>query len=320
MKRNANILVTHDFSKGSSRALDYGIEFAIENRAELHFLHVEVLHDDSEIPTQPNKTKAQVLREELRADIQKSLKKQGYAYTDLSSIKYTVLREVAAAPAIIDYCKNYNIDMVVMGTHGRRGLSRKILGSVAEEVVRLAPCTVFTVREQLNFESLEDSLRTIAVPFDFSDHSKIALSYAKEMADSFDARLEIVHVIEEKLHPAFYTGGVSSVYDLQPNLEEKILAEMENIYDNLDGPEINAKYTVLKGHPVKEIVHWLEEKKHNLVVIATHGLSGLERVVLGSVTERIVRMAPCPVITVKSMELMKSPHSSWTDTTEPTTA
>lgn len=314
MKRNANILVTHDFSKGSSRALDYGIEFAIENRAELHFLHVEVLHDDSEIPIQANKTKAQVLREELRSDIQKSLKKQGFAYTDLDSIKYTVLREVAAAPAIINYCKNYDIDMVVMGTHGRRGLSRKILGSVAEEVVRLAPCTVFTVREQLDFNSLEDSLKTITVPFDFSDHSRVALSYARELADWFSAKLEMIHVIEEKLHPAFYTGGVSSIYDREPNLKEKVLAEMESVYKDMKGPDVEIGYTVLTGHPVKELIHWLEGRKHNLVVIATHGLSGLERVVLGSVTERVVRMAPCPVITVKSMELLKSPHSSLTET------
>ncbi len=314
MKRNARILVAHDFSSGSSRALDYGIEFAVENGAELHFLHVEVLHDGGNIPNHPNKTKAQLLREELRSDILKSLDKQGFEYNELSAIQYTVLREIAAAPAIISYCKKYKIDLVVMGTHGRRGMSRKIMGSVAEEVVRLAPCTVFTVREQLEFESLAESLNTIAVPFDFSDHSRYALAYAKEMADSFGATLDIVHVIEEKLHPAFYGPSISSIYDLEPDIEKKILQELKQIYSSMEGPRVEASFTVLSGHPVKELVKWTETKGHNLLVIATHGLSGFERVVLGSVTERVVRQAPCPVITVKDKQLFKTPYSTFTET------
>ena len=314
MEKNANILVAHDFSKGSSRALDYGIEFAVENNAALHFLHVEVINSQGELAAQPNKTKAQVLREKLRNDILNSLAKQGLNYTDIASIKYTVLRDVAAAPSIIDYCGKNHIDLVVLGTHGRRGFSRKILGSVAEEVVRLAPCTVFTVREQLQFNSLAESLTSIAVPFDFSDHSKLALAFAREMASSFHANLEVVHVIEDKLHPAFYQAGIGNIYDRHPGLESKVLDEMRNIFDNLEGPEVEVNFTVLTGHPVNELMRWTTEKGHNLIVIATHGLTGLDRAILGSVTERVVRLAPCPVITVKSPVLAQKPFSSYTET------
>ena len=317
MEKNANILVAHDFSKGSKRALDYGIEFAVENQAALHFLHVEIYNADGELTAQPNKTKAQLLRERLRNDILNSLAKQGLSYTDLPSIKYTVLRDVAAAPAIIDYCKQNKIDLVVVGTHGRRGFSRKILGSVAEEIVRLAPCTVFTVREQLEFDSFAESLTSIAVPFDFSDHAKVALAFAKEMASSFHANLEVVHVIEDKLHPAFYQAGVGSIYDRKPGLENKVLHEMQTIYAQTAGPDVEANFTVLSGHPVNEIIQWTTDKKHNLIVIATHGLTGLDRAILGSVTERVVRLAPCPVITVKSPVLTQKPYSTYTETLAP---
>ncbi len=312
MEKNPDILVTHDFSAGSKYALDYGIEFAAENNAQLHFLHVEVL-DNVELPSLANKTKAQQLREKLQADIKNSLDKQGLKPEDLNSIKYTVLREMAAGPAIIDYCKKYKIDLVVMGTHGRRGISRKILGSVAEEVVRLAPCTVFTIREQLEFKSLAESLKTIAVPFDFSDHSRLALAYARELASSFNARLDVIHVIEEKLHPAFYQAGIASVYDNHPDLPEKVQKELESILNEPDAPDVEKTITVLSGHPVNEIINHVETGKHDLIVIATHGLSGMERVVLGSVTERVIRQATCPVITVKNNHMSDKQYSTFTE-------
>lgn len=317
MERNARILVAHDFSSGSRIALDYGIEFAVENRAELHFLHIEVLHDQVYLSGTADKTKAQVLREELHTDIKNSLTKQGFVYPDISAIQYSVLQDVAAAPAIIRYARENDIDLIVMGTHGRRGLSRKVLGSVAEEVVRLSPCTVFTIREPVEFNSLAESLTTIAVPFDFSNHSRYAMAYAIEMAKSFSAKLDIIHVIEEKLHPAFYQAGVASIYDLKPNISTAVLDEMKKEFSKIADDEVEANFSVLSGHPVKEMIRWTEDRGHNLIVIATHGLSGFDRAVIGSVTERIVRQAPCPVITVKDKKITQTTDSSLTESYAP---
>ena len=313
MKNPQHVLVTHDFSSCSSQALDYGIEFAVMNRAALHFLHVEMLHGDVKLPDEKNKTKAQLLRENLKKDIWESMERQGYRHTDLELITYTVLRDVAAAPAIIQYCHDYDIDLIVMGTHGRRGLSRKLLGSVAEEVVRLAPCTVFTVREQIDFKPLEEAVSVIEVPVDFSDHSRTALAYAKDLADTFQARLDVLHVVEERLHPAFYNTGVMSVYDIEPDIEAKVLNELQQLVAEAEGPACEVQYTVLRGHPIKEILHWTESQKSDLIVVATHGLSGLERAVLGSVAERIVREATCPVVTVKHEDRIKQIHSTLTE-------
>ncbi len=299
MKRIKHILVAHDFSEGSHLALDYGIELAVENYAELHFLHVEVLHAETSQLKKQNKTKAQVLREKLRADILDSLKKQNLLYTDLKAISYKVMHEIAAAPAIIEYSNDNKIDMIVLGTHGRRGLRRKLLGSVAEEVVRLAPCAVFTVREQAKFSSLDENLGLITVPVDFSDDSRVALEHAKDLASSFGAQIEMVHVIEDRFHPIFYSAGVSSIYDMHPEIESSTLNELEVMFDSTKGPEAAVKYTVLSGHPVDEIINHVEKTKSDLIIIATHGLSGLDRAIMGSVTSKIVRFSPCPVITVK---------------------
>lgn len=298
MRKNARILVTHDFSECSHTALDYGVEFAVENRAELHFLHVEVLHDDVLKSSEPEKTKAELLREALRKDILSSLEKQGMQFTDLDVIKYSVLRNASAGQAILKYCTDYEIDLVVMGTHGRRGLRRTLIGSVAEEVVRLAPCDVFTVRENLEFASLEEGLRRITVPIDFSSYSRQALIYGKELAASFEAELDLVHVVEDKLHPIFQNAGATSIYDLHPEIEKNATDALEALHDETPGPDVPVRYVVLRGHPVHEIVDWTENQPCDMVVISTHGHSGLERTILGSVTERVVRHAACPVITV----------------------
>lgn len=316
MEKNANILVAHDFSTGSNCALDYGIEFAVENKANLHFLHVEVLYGPINFPGHPNKTKAQLFREALQADIEKSIEKQGFEKSEIGSISYSILQDIAAAPAIIDYAKQNKIDLVVLGTHGRRGLTRKIMGSVAEEVVRLAPCTVFTVTEHLEFVPLAERLNTIAVPFDFSNHAFLALSYAKEVASSFSATIDVIHVVEEKLHPSFYKADIKPVYAEKNNLQEKIHDEIQKIYENLPSPKVDATFTILSGHPVKELVNYTKNKAHDLIVISTHGLAGLDRAVLGSVTERVVRLATCPVITVKSKSISNKSYSSFTEDTQ----
>lgn len=299
MKRIARILVTHDFSEGSRLALDYGIEYAMENGAQLHFMHVEVLHDTLISSDEQKKTKGQILYEKLRADILQSLEKQNYQYADLKSIRYTVSRDVAAAPAILGYCKEHNIDLVIMGTHGRRGFKHKLLGSVTEEVIRFAPCTVFTVREQSEFKSLEHNLNLITVPIDFSEHSQAALTYAKELAEKFDATLNLVHVIEEKVHPIFHSAGVFSVYDMHPDIEETVLAELKKTVEATRGPVVPVEYSILSGNPAAELVKWMEKKKSDLAVISTHGLTGIDHALLGSVTEKLIRRAPSPVIVVK---------------------
>lgn len=314
MRKPHNILVAHDFSECSAQALAHGIELATKTGAALHFLYVEVLYSNQRLKEEAAKTKAQLLREKLKEAIMEAAEKLGIGEDDLPVTRYTVLRDIAAAPAIIQYCFDYQIDMAILGTHGRTGFTRKLLGSVAEEVVRQAPCTVLTVREQVAYQALEPNLNRIAVPIDFSDYSRAALRYALDLAKSFKARLDLVHVVEERLHPAFYNSGVFSIYDIEPEIESKLMAELRKLFSEIGDDRVQTDFTILSGSPAKEILHWMAPRNIDLLVIATHGLSGLERTVLGSVTERIVREAPCPVITIKPKDAMASTETKTSDT------
>ena len=302
MRTPEHILIPHDFSACSRQAMAYAIELAAHTGAALHILHVEVLHSDGELPEDENKTKAQILHDHLKKEIQRCAEEQDLFVSDLNAIRYIVLRDLSASAAIVQYCADYTIDLVVMGTHGRKGLSRSLLGSVAEEVVRMAPATVLTVREKERSTSLSEHIDRIVVPVDFSKYSGAALHYAKELAASFDATLDVVHVIEEQLHPTFYNTGVFSIYDIEPGIESKIAQELKSFYAKTKGPDVKAGFTVLYGNPSKELIHQLETQRADLLVISTHGLTGVKRALLGSVAEKLVREAPCPVITLKSTE------------------
>jgi nucleotide-binding universal stress UspA family protein len=218
--------------------------------------------------------------------------------SDIPSIVYCVLRDFAAAPSILHYADDYAIDLIVMGTHGRRGLPRKLMGSTAEEVVRLARRPVLTVREHVQTQPLASTVRSILVPIDFSPHATEALREAAEWADFFDARLDLVHVVEETLHPAFYNTGVFSIYDTRPDLEASVLEHLKRRYDEVAGSAGPARFTVRRGHAVHEILEAARELGSDLIVLGTHGLTGLDRAIMGSVSERVVRQAPTPVLTI----------------------
>jgi len=311
MRTPEHILIPHDFSTCSRQALAYAMDLAAHTGAELHILHVEVIHSDSMLPEDSSKTKAQILHEHLKKELQQCAAEDHLYVSDLNSIRYIVLRNVSAAAAITQYCEEYGIDLVVMGTHGRKGLSRNLLGSVAEEVVRMSPTTVLTIREKEDIGPLTDHLNRIMVPVDFSDYSRDALYYAKEIAALFGASLDLVHVIEERLHPAFYNTGVFSVYDIEPGIETKLLDELKSFYKSVDGPDREASYTVLYGNPSKEILHRLATEDTDMLILSTHGLTGVKRMLLGSVAEKLVREAPCPVITLKGTEPALKSISPW---------
>ena len=192
-----------------------------------------------------------------------------------------------------------NIDLIVMGTHGRRGLGHLLLGSTAEEVVRLSKCPVFTIKELKEAKPVMH-LNNILIPVDFSDHSKIALSHASEIAQSYKAQLQILHIIEETMHPAFSLSGKSSIFDLIPGIEDDCRKRTEKMVNETVPPQVKYDVHIKGGSAASDIIRFAKENSTDLIVIATHGLTGLEHMLLGSVTEKVVRMAHCPVFTVKS--------------------
>ena len=205
------------------------------------------------------------------------------------------LRGYSTSHLILEYARSRDIDLIVVGTHGRHGLDYMFLGSVAQEVVRKAPCPVYTIRESEQ-PRLPQRIDTILSPIDFSDHSSEALSVAIEAVRMYGAKLQILHVIEKTVYPSFYEPPPRSDTDLTELVEE----EMARFYTESSGMEGGAEFHVVQGHLVHEILEFVKRKNVDLIVIATHGLSGLKHLLLGSVAEKVVRIASCPVLTVKA--------------------
>ena len=295
-----SILLPRDFSSASDQALRHAVQLARATGAALHVLYASVLHKGPFAATVDSSAET---GEKIRAQLLEA--PDGSKVTDITGeiqVETAVVRNIAAGPAILDYADDHDIDTIVMGTHGRRGVRRMLLGSVAEEVVRRAECPVLTVRGQEDQDFAGDlTLESILVPIDFSLHSRQALRHARELAANYNARLDLLHVIEEHLPPAYYVGGVGSIYDIVPDIEEQASQKMMSFYDETGGPLVEKiTYHAEPGQPARHIASFAEENDSNLIVMSTHGLTGLEHFLMGSVAEKVVRRAKVPVFSVKA--------------------
>jgi nucleotide-binding universal stress UspA family protein len=213
-------------------------------------------------------------------------------------VKKVHSRGIAAAPVIVLYAQEQDVDLIVMGTHGRRGLRQLLLGSVADEVLRTSNCPVLSVRKRDAKQS--GTIKRILVPVDFSEPATKALAYAKKIAALYEAELQLLHIIEDVIHPSFYSRSQDSQFENIPDLEARSKREMEQLLNQMEGPHSPASLHVIKGRAAPMIVHFADHNESDLIVIATHGLSGFRHILLGSVTEKVIAMAPCPVFTIKT--------------------
>ena len=290
------VLVPFDFSEFSREALTMGLNLARRMGAEVHVLHVEVLHADPLVRASTQPVKAEVLRKRVEEEV--------YEFKSLSEgivMFFAVGRDIAPGPIIVEYTNEHDIDLVVMGTHGRRGFRRFLLGSVTEEVMRHAPCPVLTVPRRKDRPAAPFGIRRILVPTDFSEHAEEALAYAKELAVLFNAQIDLLHAVAIPAQVTFYDTGLFSIYEYQPQLEAYADEQLKLFYENSGGPDIKrVTYTVSYEPEADSISRFADENNCDLVVMGTHGRSGMERFLMGNVTAKTVRHIHTPVFIVKS--------------------
>ena len=142
-------------------------------------------------------------------------------------------------------------------------------------------------------------VETILVATDFSTCSDSALEYARGLADRLGAALHVVHVVTEPLHESWasYSPGAAFL-DLVEKLERDARDRMRQLLRGSNPAAGPAVVAALWGDPAEQILQYARDHRVSLIVCGTHGRRGVERMVLGSVAERIVRLAPCPVLTV----------------------
>ena len=300
------ILVPTDLSDHAQRALQHAAVLADWHDAELYLLNVAGRHMYEYATMRDHfPMDRSALDAALHPNGEGDPPKEGppIPAADDLVIHQEQVEHASASDIIIERTQEKDIDLVVMGTRGRRGTDRLLMGSVAEKVVRNTPCPTLTVRRQ-GRDVPGQAIRRILVPIDFSEPSIQALRHARELAMTYGAKLDLLHVVEDVTIPAAY--GTEPVEMHVPEAiegSEKALAELVREEIGHEHVTIHAE----PGHTPATILDFAEDHDMDLIVIATHGRTGLERLLLGSVAEGVVRRAGCPVFTVKSFGLSLLP-------------
>ena len=144
------------------------------------------------------------------------------------------------------------------------------------------------------------TIRTILVPTDFSEASEAALKYGKEMARVFGASLHVVHVMDDLLAHAWSAEVyVASMPNLREEIEHEATGRLAALVSDDERQGLRVSTAIVAGNPFLEIVRYAKTNEIDLIVIGTHGRGPVAHMLLGSVAEKVVRKAPCPVLTVR---------------------
>jgi universal stress protein A len=146
------------------------------------------------------------------------------------------------------------------------------------------------------------SLKKILVPIDFSEYSKKALRYAHRFAEQFSASLTLLYVVEPTVYPADFSFGQVGFPNVEDELRKKGEEELKAMIAEIVGDQVPSEAVVKTGLPFIEVTSYAAEQDIDLIIVATHGHTGVEHILFGSTAEKIVRKAPCPVLVVRQKE------------------
>lgn len=142
-------------------------------------------------------------------------------------------------------------------------------------------------------------INRILVPIDFSEYSKPAISFSKDLAKIFNSELILVHVVEPILYPPDFSMGQVALPPLTIDIDSAAKEELERLIKNEIRDEFKASSIIRTGKPFVEIVDAAIELDIDLIVISSHGRTGVEHILFGSTADKVVQKAPCPVLTVR---------------------
>lgn len=304
------ILVPLDFSGLSRQALWFAVPLARRYRAKISLVHVvqppvmltNFPGDGSYIPAA---TSSGDLTKSARAHLETLAAR--LVPDELLDKK--IVRAGNAAYEVVSAARTLKTDLIVLSTNGRSGLQRVVLGSTAERIVRHAHCPVLTVRRQTSATAERMLLqenptypealpwKRILVPVDFSITSLRALEVAAPLAGEGDARLYLLNVVE----PNAYSGGMDSSILVLPDSDvvRNAKHQLPLVAQHFVPEQLGATCLVRNGRAADVIVETAEKNRVDLIVLSTHGHTGLERLLLGSTAEHVVRHAKCPVFVVR---------------------
>ncbi len=296
-----NILVPTDFSDHAAHALHYAASLGERFGATIHLVHVNTLHGyrgEAELPAFPDMSPFleradRAARQQLDAGVDHG----GLAE---ANVVKALLRAVDAHEAIVEYAKGKGVDVIVMATQGRTGLARTLLGSVAERVVRFAPCPVLTVRKGdrgfVDPETGAVRIGKVVVAHDLSENAQRALRYVVELLRPYRPAIHLLHAIELQVPVIYSQVGVDSILEMYPDIQKDLRGLLEEQARHVVPEGLEVTCAALEGKPHKVVADYARDEEADLVVVASETRITLQERILGGTAERILRHAPCPTL------------------------
>ncbi len=296
MAQPKRIFVTTDFSTCAEYALGYAAELAKRLKADVVLGHVV----DTSYLTYAALYGQQIVIDPDVASVEEAAKRhlaEAVARIESRGVKATgefargtpiteLTRMIAASGAML----------VVTGTHGHTGFSRFLFGSTCEKLLRHSPAPVLAVKQQAEgatFDADDFAIDRVAVTTDLSDLSRSVFPFAAELCTALDADLVVVHVVDARFDAMPYSPDAPA----EEHLKARAEALLKEWTQWLKAPRLQSR--VLHGVPHACIEDFVRGGNVDLLVMATHGHSGIAHALLGSTTERVVRTAPCAVLAVR---------------------
>jgi nucleotide-binding universal stress UspA family protein len=302
MKAHINTIVcTTDFSDFSNRAIPFGVALAKEFGAKLYLCHVI---DLSSVAMYGEGFSDPLMLESKITDyahehLQDLIGDADIDWESLTSVGHT-------ADEIAHIAKEKAADLVVSATHGRSGLKRLLLGSVTERLMRTLPCPMYIVRslerEPAAPVMAEMKLKRILVGCDFSTDSDLAVQYGFSLAQEFQTELYLAHVLEPTVYKDMLTRAAGASDSDQEGLRDQLTRKLEGMVPKGARQWCIPETLLLAGHPCDELTKYAVVNKMDLIVLGVRGHSVMESLLVGSTTDRVVRQAPCPVLSVRPKE------------------
>lgn len=285
-----HILVPVDFSRASQKAMHYGVVLAVKFGAKLTAAHIV---PSSAALNYAFPVNTPELEEKVLAQARKQLPEEiPVAYRDRLDTQL-VVKAGDVRDELLSLMDHDKVDLVVMGTHGRRNLGRFILGSTTESMLRHVPVPILTVSDRGSAKQVESPFevpfRRILYATDLSEATPAALHSCSELARVLGAHLTMLHVMD--LHDAV-------VLDSEADIHARLMGQLHKAVGKEHCKDLNVSTDVVKGVPYREILKFADKINADLIVINLQSKGLLDRALLGSTAERVIRSSGIPVLSI----------------------